>query len=261
MDVLLIDDEPLARKRLRQFLREYEDCNILGECGDGREAVNRIRELRPDVVFLDVQMPEVSGLDVLNALEPLERPLVVFVTAHDEYAVRAFEVHAVDYLLKPFDRERFRAAYEHARAIVDDRSAIAEREKLTALLSETGRMSPMPESTPDMLHDRILVKTGTRVLFLNPCDIDWVEAAGNYVKLHVANDEYIVRESITRLEAMLAARQFARVHRSTIVNLNRVRELRPWFSGEMIIVMNSGTELKLSRTYRRDLEKRVRILS
>ena len=112
-----------------------------------------------------------------------------------------------------------------------------------------------------MLHDRILVKTGTRVLFLNPCDIDWVEAAGNYVKLHVASDEYIVRESITRLESMLAPRQFARVHRSTIVNLNRVRELRPWFSGEMIIVMNTGTELKLSRTYRRDLERRVRILS
>ena len=261
MDVLLIDDEPLARKRLRQFLREYDDCNIVGECGDGRDAVTRIRDLRPDLVFLDVQMPEVSGLDVLGALEPGERPLVVFVTAHDEYAVRAFEVHAVDYLLKPFDRERFRSAYEHARALVDDRAAIGEREKLGALLAETGRVSESGEVASNMLHDRILVKTGTRVLFLNPCDIDWVEAAGNYVKLHVANDEYIVRESITRLESMLAPRQFARVHRSTIVNLNRVRELRPWFSGEMIIVMNTGTELKLSRTYRRDLERRVRILS
>jgi two-component system, LytTR family, response regulator len=261
MDVLLIDDEPLARKRLRQFLREYDDCNIVGECGDGRDAVTRIRELRPDVVFLDVQMPEVSGLDVLGALDPSERPLVVFVTAHDEYAVRAFEVHAVDYLLKPFDRERFRSAYEHARALLDDRTVIAEREKLSALLAETGRVSETTDSAPNMLHDRILVKTGTRVLFLNPCDIDWVEAAGNYVKLHVGTDEYIVRESITRLESMLAPRQFARVHRSTIVNLNRVRELRPWFSGEMIIVMNTGTELKLSRTYRRDLERRVRILS
>ena len=261
MDVLLIDDEPLARKRLRQFLREYDDCNIVGECGDGRDAVTRIRELRPDVVFLDVQMPEVSGLDVLSALDPSERPLVVFVTAHDEYAVRAFEVHAVDYLLKPFDRERFRSAYEHARALLDDRAATDEREKLSALLAETGRVSETSDSAPNMLHDRILVKTGTRVLFLNPCDIDWVEAAGNYVKLHVGTDEYIVRESITRLESMLAPRQFARVHRSTIVNLNRVRELRPWFSGEMIIVMNTGTELKLSRTYRRDLERRVRILS
>jgi two-component system, LytTR family, response regulator len=261
MDVLLIDDEPLARKRLRQFLREYDDCNVVGECGDGREAVNRIRELRPEVVFLDVQMPEVSGLDVLGALEPAERPLVVFVTAHDEYAVRAFEVHAVDYLLKPFDRERFRAAYEHARALLDDRAALTEREKLNALLADAGRVSENGNGVSDMLHDRILVKTGTRVLFLNPCDIDWVEAAGNYVKLHVGHDEYIVRESITRLESMLTPRQFARVHRSTIVNLNRVRELRPWFSGEMIIVMHSGTELKLSRTYRRDLERRVRILS
>jgi two-component system LytT family response regulator len=261
MDVLLIDDEPLARKRLRQFLRECHDCTVVGECGDGREAVNRIKELQPDLIFLDVQMPEVSGLDVLASLEPEERPLVIFVTAHDEYAVRAFEVHAVDYLLKPFDRDRFQSAFQRARALLDNRSALAERDKLNNLLSETGKVNGSSEPTGALLHDRILVKTGTRVLFLNPCDIEWVEAAGNYVKLHVGHDEYIVRESITRLESMLAARQFARVHRSTIVNLNRVRELRPWFSGEMIIVMQNGTELKLSRTYRKDLERRVRILS
>ena len=242
MDILLIDDEPLARTRLRQFLQEYEDCTIVGECGDGSEAVNRIRELQPDLVFLDVQMPEVTGLDVVEKLDEKDRPLIVFVTAHDEYAVRAFDVKAVDYLLKPFDRDRFRAAYERAREMLH-------------------RRSPERENGDDVLQDRILVKTGTRVLFVNPSDIDWVEAAGNYVKLHVGGNEYIVRESITRLENMLAARQFARVHRSTIVNLNRVRELRPWFSGEMIIVMQNGTELKLSRTYRKDLEKRVRILS
>jgi two-component system LytT family response regulator len=203
----------------------------------------------------------VSGLDVLAALDPAERPLVIFVTAHDEYAVRAFEVHAVDYLLKPFDRERFQAAFERARALLDHRAALVEREKLNALLSDTGKVSSSGNGQSDLLHDRILVKTGTRVLFLDPGDIDWVEAAGNYVKLHVGQEEYIVRESITRLESMLATRQFARVHRSTIVNLNRVRELRPWFSGEMIIVMQTGTELKLSRTYRKDLERRVRILS
>jgi two-component system LytT family response regulator len=261
MDILLIDDEPLARKRLRQFLRECNDCNIVGECGDGREAVARIRQLQPDLVFLDVQMPEVSGLDVLAALDPGERPLVIFVTAHDEYAVRAFEVHAVDYLLKPFDRERFQEAFARARALIANRAAVAEREKLSALLSETGKVAGSNEPSADVMHDRILVKTGTRVLFLDPGDIDWVEAAGNYVKLHVGENEYIVRESITRLENMLATRHFARVHRSTIVNLNRVRELRPWFSGEMIIVMQNGTELKLSRTYRKDLERRVRILS
>ncbi len=261
LDVLLIDDEPLARKRLRQFLREYEDCTVVGECGDGREAISRIRELQPDLVFLDVQMPEVSGLEVLAALEPAERPLVVFVTAHDEYAVRAFEVHAVDYLLKPFDRERFRDAYERARELFSNRAAQHQQQRLTALLAETGHVTGNTEIASPLLHDRILVKTGTRVLFLNPCDIDWVEAAGNYVKLHVGSDEYIVRESISRLEAMLGPRQFVRVHRSTIVNLNRVRELRPWFSGEMIIVMLNGTELKLSRTYRKDLERRVHILS
>jgi two-component system, LytTR family, response regulator len=261
LDVLLIDDEPLARKRLRQFLREFEDCRIVGECGDGREAIERIRELKPDLIFLDVQMPEVSGLDVLAALDPEERPLVIFVTAHDEYALRAFEVHAVDYLLKPFDRERFREAYQHARELVANRAAGEEQARLSALLAETGQAPNTPAAQESMLHDRILVKTGSRVLFLNPCDIDWVEAAGNYVKLHVGTDEYIVRESISHLEAMLAPRQFARVHRSTIVNMNRVKELRPWFSGEMIIVMQNGTELKLSRTYRKDLEKRVRILS
>jgi two-component system, LytTR family, response regulator len=261
IDVLLIDDEPLARKRLRQFLREFDDCTVIGECGDGQEAIDRIRELQPDLVFLDVQMPEVSGLEVLAALEPEERPLVVFVTAHDEYAVRAFEVHAVDYLLKPFDRERFRVAYQHARDLVSTRAAVQEHAKLNALLAETGRVSTAPQSPEPLLHDRILVKAGSRVLFLTLCDIDWVEAAGNYVKLHVGGEEYIVRESISRLESMLAPRQFARVHRSTIVNLNRVKELRPWFSGEMVIVMLNGTELKLSRTYRRDLERRVRILS
>ena len=261
MDVLLVDDEPLARKRLRQFLLEYEDCEIVGECGDGAEAVNRIRELQPDLIFLDVQMPEVTGLDVLSSLAAEERPLTVFTTAHDEYAVQAFEVHAVDYLLKPFDRERLRAAYERAREVLASRNAREDRDKLSALLEDTGRVNGNGSAASDMLHDRILVKTGTRVLFVNPSDIEWVEAAGNYVKLHVGNDEYIVRESIGRLESMLAPRQFARVHRSTIVNLNRVRELRPWFSGEMIIVMQNGRELKLSRTYRRDLEKRVRILS
>jgi two-component system LytT family response regulator len=261
LDILLIDDEPLARKRLRQFLREYDDATIVGECGDGREAITRIRDLQPDLVFLDVQMPEVSGLDVLAALEPAERPLVVFVTAHDEYALRAFEVHAVDYLLKPFDRERFRGAYERARELFNNRNAQEQQSRLTALLAEAGRVSGASEATGALLQDRILVKTGTRVLFLNPGDIDWVEAAGNYVKLHVGSEEYIVRESITRLENMLGRRNFARVHRSTVVNLNRVRELRPWFSGEMIIVMQNGTELKLSRTYRKDLERRVHILS
>ncbi|MGH7471309.1 MAG: LytR/AlgR family response regulator transcription factor [Longimicrobiales bacterium] len=261
LDVLLIDDEPLARKRLRQFLGEYDDCTIVGECGDGREAIARIRELTPDLVFLDVQMPEVNGLDVLAALDPGERPLVVFVTAHDAFAVRAFEVHAVDYLLKPFDRDRFRGAYERARELFANRAAREQHTRLSALLAETGRVDGGLDGPPPILRDRILVKTGTRVLFLNPSDIDWVEAAGNYVRLHVGADEYIVRESITRLESMLGPGQFARVHRSTIVNLNRVRELRPWFSGEMIIVMHSGAELKLSRTYRKDLERRVHILS
>ena len=261
MEILLIDDEPLARKRLRQFLAEYQDCSIVGECGDGREAVNRIRELKPDLVFLDVQMPEVTGLEVVAALDEAERPLIIFVTAHDEYAVRAFDLHAVDYLLKPYDRDRFAAAYDRARETLNNRSVREQNERLNALLEDAGRVGGEHASGSDVLHDRILVKTGSRVLFVNPCDIDWVEAAGNYVKLHVNKDEYIVRESITRLETMLAARQFARVHRSTIVNLNRVKELRPWFSGEMIIVMNNGTELKLSRTYRKDLERRVCILS
>jgi two-component system LytT family response regulator len=261
IDILLIDDEPLARKRIRQFLQEYDDCAIVGECGDGRAAIAQIRELRPDLIFLDVQMPELNGLEVLAALGPDERPLVVFVTAHDEYALRAFELHAVDYLLKPFDRERFREAYERARSRVIGRAIQEQHVRLSALLAETGLVHNGNSESGARAPDRILIKTGTRVLFLDPTEIDWVEAAGNYVRLHVGSQEHIVRESITRLEAMLRPHRFARVHRSSIVNLNRVRELRPWFSGEMIIVMEGGTEVKLSRTYRKELERRVSILS
>jgi two-component system, LytTR family, response regulator len=261
IDVMLIDNDPLARQRIRQFLREYEECTIVGECDGGRAAVAHIRALHPDLIFLDLQMPDVNGLEVLAALEPHERPLVVFVTTHDENALRAFQVHALDYLVKPFDRERFREAYQRARARAISQAQQGHHVRLSALLAEAGLVSNGTPAAAARSPDRIVIKTGTRVLFLDPTEIDWVEAAGNYVRLHVGSQEYIVRESITRLEATLRPHRFARVHRSSIVNLNRVRELRPWFSGEMIIVMQNGTEVKLSRTYRKELERRVHILS
>ncbi len=236
--VLVVDDEPLARERLRTLLEAERDVDVVAECADGVEAVAAFREARPDVVFLDVQMPGMDGFDVLEALGPDELPAVVFVTAHDRYALKAFDVHAVDYLLKPFDRERFASALERAR--LDLRAADAGR-RVLALVADLRR-----ERRP---RQRIVVKAAGRVFFLQPSEIDWMEAAGNYVRLHAGKNVHMVRDTMKGLEDRLDPDTFVRIHRSRIVNLDRVREIQPWFHGEYVIVLTTGEQLTTSRRH------------
>ena len=265
MRVLLIDDEALARKRLRQLLRGHSDIQIIGECSDGEAAVGAIREHKPDLIFLDVQMPEMNGFDVLTEIPSADRPLVIFVTAFDEYALRAFEIHALDYLLKPFDTERFAGTLERAREVMRLRGSRHDTTSLDGLLAQVAAdqrtLLQAMERQASAETERLLVKSGSRIVAVQTSDIEWVEAAGNYARIHTSDSKHLVRESISNLESVLGKTRFARVHRSTIVNLDKIKELRPWFSGEMIIILQNGTELKLSRTYRRELEQRIRVLS
>ncbi len=245
---LIVDDEPLARQRLRRLLDADPDIAVVGESGDGEQAVADLRTLRPDLVFLDVQMPALDGFGVLQALEgdtPL--PVVVFVTAHDRYALKSFEVHALDYLLKPFDKARFAVALERAKVQMRQGSAAALNERFQELL----------HSVPDRRHgpERLMVKSDGRIYFVRIEDIDWIEAAGNYVRLHVGMEAHLLRDSLTALESKLDPRRFVRIHRSTIVNLERIRELQPAFHGDYVVILRDGTELALSRSCRDKLEE------
>ena len=244
-----MDDEPLARSRVRELLATQSDVEVTGECSNGREAIAAIRSDRPDLVFLDVQMPEVTGFEVLEALEPASAPAVVFVTAFDEFAVRAFEVHALDYLLKPFDRERFLASLQRAREAVRLRAEGRLDERLGALLADLGAERRYLK--------RLLVKNGSRSVLLLAGEIDWIESAGNYVRVHVGRERHLLRETMTALEEKLDPERFVRIHRSVMVNLEWVREMEPYFHGDYVLKLLDGTRLTLSRTYRDRLQDRL----
>jgi two-component system LytT family response regulator len=269
---LIVDDEPLARQRVRKLLEVDSDISILGECSDGKQAVAELRKLRPDLVFLDVQMPVLDGFGVLQSLVGTEMPVVIFVTAHDRYALKAFEVHALDYLLKPFDKARFGAALERAKAQVRQGSAVALGDRLEKLLqtlapthlqplASKGRNeteSPMPRAAkPDAGRrlERLMVKSDGRIYFVRIDDVDWIEAAANYVRMHVGKENHLLRETLTALEKKLDPARFVRIHRSTIVNLERIRELQPAFHGDYVIVLLDGTELAVSRGFRDNLKE------
>jgi two-component system, LytTR family, response regulator len=247
---LIVDDEPLARQRLRALLEADPDIDLIGECSDGRQAVTTIRKQAPDLAFLDVQMPALDGFGVLGALGDARLPVVIFVTAHDRYALKAFEVHALDYLLKPFDRERFTAALDRAKTQVRRQNAPLVDPRLADLLQAVGGRRPAPE--------RLVVKTGGRLYFVRLEDIDWIEAAGNYVRLHTGKEDHLLRESMNGLECKLDVGRFVRIHRSTIVNVERIRELQPAFHGDYAVILHDGTELSLSRGYRERLEQHLR---
>lgn len=247
---LVVDDEPLARDRVLSLLQQEDDVEVIGECHDGTQAVAAIHNQAPDLVFLDVQMPGHNGFEVIEAVGAERMPTVVFVTAYDEYALRAFEVHALDYLLKPFGRERFRETMQHARASIDRRRSSDLGRRLLALVND---VKPEPSKL-----ERLVVKSGGRVFFLRTDQIDWIEAAGNYVRLHLGEESHLFRETMTRMEARLDARQFVRIHRSRIVNTDRVKELQPWFNGEYVVVLQSGTRLTLSRGYRDKLQEQLK---
>ena len=269
--VLVVDDESLARQRIRRLLQAEPDVEVVGEASTGREAVQCISELQPDIVCLDVQMPELDGFGVLRELGDGPLPLVLFVTAYDEHALRAFDVHAVDYVLKPVDADRFRTAFQRARTQIHQSSAA---NRLGELLATVRRVSDgAPPSTngshngaqaaangiapASAFSSRILVKHDGRMFFVKVGDIDWIEADRNYVRLHVGKVAHTIRERISHLEESLDPRLFARIHRSTIVNLNRVREMQQWFSGDYVVILDNGTRLRLSRHYRDRVEKQV----
>lgn len=243
---LIVDDEPLARRRLRSLLRNEPDIDVAGECGDGRRAVAAILEKKPDLVFLDVQMPELDGFAVLDAVEAERLPAIVFVTAYDEHALRAFEVHALDYLLKPFDRDRFRMTLERVRAEVAAQRSGSSNRELLDLISELRNSSRAQQ--------RLMVRNAGRILFLGVNEIDWIEAEGNYVRLHVGKESHLMRETMNAIEQRLAALKFQRIHRSTIVNVERVRELQPWIRGDSVVILRDNTRLTLSRNYRERFE-------
>jgi len=246
MRTLVIDDEPLARERLTMLLRAEVEIELAGEAANGRDAVALIRQTKPELIFLDVQMPELDGFGVLAELAEDERPAVVFVTAYDKFALKAFEVHAVDYLLKPFDKERFQTALRRALEHLARKQPQEIHEQLSALLNEL-RPAPQP--------DRIAVKGDGRVVFVKIADIDWVEAADNYVSLHVGKESHLLRETMTNIEAKLPREKFIRISRSTMVNVERIKELQPLFHGEYSVILRDGTKVTLSRSYRDKLQQ------
>jgi two-component system LytT family response regulator len=247
---LIVDDEPLARERLRKLLAVESDIEIVGECADGRQALAAIKKESPDLVFLDIQMPELDGFGVIAGLEDVAAPAFVFVTAYDRFALRAFEVHALDYLLKPFDRERFQKALDRARHLAQQRQSGDFNQRLSSLLSDLKSDRPEPKYL-----DRLAVKTEGRVLFFKTDDIDWIEAADNYVSIHIGAEEHLHRETMASLETKLPPHRFIRISRSTIVNVERIREMQPMFHGDYVVILKNGTKLNLSRNYREKLNQ------
>ena len=250
---LIVDDEPLARASVRRFLMAHADVRIVGECGDGKSAVAAIRNHSPDLVFLDIQMPEMDGFAVLHNVGIERMPAIIFVTAYDQYAVRAFEENVLDYLLKPFGKARFERALARVRERISQpggrdlvRTSDVQR-ILLAMESIAGRRTCL---------DRVPVLENGRIVYIRVEDIEWIEAAGNYVRLHVGARRHDVRETLTALEGKLDSDEFVRIHRSTIVNLRHVKEVHPWFHGYHLVVLINGQKLRMSR-YQREVADRL----
>ena len=265
---LVVDDEPVARDRVVRLLQQQADIELVGQCSNGLETVTAIEQLSPDLVFLDVQMPEMDGFEVVRALEAGHVPAVVFVTAYDEYAVRAFEVHALDYLLKPFSSMRFRAMLAHARDQLYRRRAGELGRKLLSLAptlwekseksekSEKAEKSDRPDNASVTRPERLLVRSAGRVHFVRTSEIEWCEAAGNYVRLHVGQESHLFRETMNSLESKLDPRHFVRIHRSTIVNVEQIEQLQSSLGGESTVILRNGVTLTLSRGYRETFQER-----
>lgn len=250
--VVIADDEPAARRGVRLLVERDEALHVVGEASDGHETVELIRRQRPELVFLDVQMPGCDGFEALGMLETAMMPAVVFVTAYDEHALRAFEVNAVDYLLKPYDDARFEAALQRAKGEVRRRRLDEVGTRLTQLLDylqQSEARAAAEREAAGGAAERILVKSSGEIFFLKPEEIDWIEAEGDYMKFHVGGRSHLMRETMARLEARLDPKRFIRIHRSTIVNIDRLRKLSPSFAGEYAVVLHDGTKLKLSRGY------------
>lgn len=239
---LIVDDEPLAREWVRGAVAEDHELEVIGECGNGFEAAESIRRLKPDLVFLDVQMPGLDGFGVLEALSPDEIPAIVFVTAFDQYAVRAFEAQAVDYLMKPFSRERLEEAVRRVRELLKGRSLEDFRESIGKIVEKIRRDRSYPEW--------VLLKAEGKNVFVKVRDIDWIESSRNNVRIHVGQVVYLLHETTSAIAQRLDPRKFLRIHRSSIVNIERIKELHPWFNGDYAVFLRDGTQLTLSASYR-----------
>ena len=244
--MLIIDDEPIARQGLRTLLASHRELEIIGECRNGREAVKAIAEQSPDLVFLDVQMPRMNGFEVVAEIGADDMPAVVFVTAYDEYAIKAFEVAALDYLLKPFDEDRFEKAIGRIKAHFSKTSFNQLNSSLSALLKSIDRETPKQD-------ERVVIKSGGRIFFVNIDEIDWIEAAGNYVRLHVGDKSHLLRQTMDGIFEKLSEDKFVRIRRSVIVRISQIKMLQPLFKGEYQITLKDGTELNSSRRYRDQL--------
>jgi len=247
---LIIDDEPLARRGIRARLKPISDFVVLEDCEDGVAGIKAIRRHNPDLVFLDIQMPGLSGFDMLKRLPKNRRPLIIFLTAYDEYALRAFEVHALDYLLKPIDGERFAEAIDRARRQLKFETADSIEERLRNLIDEqTASKRPSPYV------ERFTIRSGSRITFVVVDEIDWIESVGDYATLHFGNKSSLLRETLNALETRLDPEKFVRIHRSAIVQVSRICELRTLPNRELRIRLISGADLKVSRTYRDRLDR------
>ena len=244
---MIVDDEPLARLRVRDLLADAEDIEVSAECANGAEAIQAIEESAPDMLFLDVQMPELDGFDVLQAVGVGRVPVVIFVTAYDQFALRAFEAHALDYLLKPFDDERFEAALQRARGRIHQQQGGDLDLRLRALLEEMrGGRGYL---------QRLVVPSGHRSIFIRTEEIDWIEAERNYIRLHVRDQAHLLRENLSRIESSLDPAKFCRIHRSIIVNVDRIQAVESLFRGEYLVVLHDGTKLTSGRSYRGNLHQ------
>jgi two-component system LytT family response regulator len=242
---VIADDMPLARSRIRRYLKTDSEIEIIRECSRGGEAIEAINNLKPDLVFLDVEMPEVSGFEVLQAINLDPAPVVIFVTAYDQFTLRAFDYHALDYLLKPFDEARLKRALERAKRELKQTKQTDINEQLQSVLQNGKAESKFLK--------RIAIKSGERTFFLPTDDIDRVSTAGNYLELHVGKQTHLIRERMCELEAKLDPTKFVRIHRLSLINIERVREMQPLFNGDYVIILHNGTRLTLSRTYREKL--------
>lgn len=246
--LLVVDDEPLIRRGIRNALAGIEDVVVVGECGSGQDAVRAIESLHPELVLLDVQMPDFSGLEVIRQVGTKKMPLTVFITAYDEYAVQAFELNAVDYLLKPFDEERFHESLERARERLAARTQTSFSEQLEALLSQKAQKRP----------ERLVVRNGDRYDLVPVDSIDWIESADNYVELHCGPKQYLLGETLTRLETKLDSARFLRIHRCRIVNLSRIVAVHPLLSGSYEMELKNGVRLTTGRQYKDAVQQMIK---
>jgi two-component system LytT family response regulator len=260
ISVLIVDDEPLAREGVALHLQDEKEFSIIGECENGSDAIRSILSLKPDLVFLDIKMPKVNGFDVVNAVGSQHMPPVIFLTAYDEYAIEAFNTHAIDYLLKPIDRVRFKESLDHARDQILKNAISKRSEQLTQLLSQTQGLSSLTTTnqTSALIPDeRLVIRSNGHIYLLKSEDIYWIEAEGDYITVHTPQKSHLVRETMKNIEARLNEQGFQRVHRSSIVNLSYVRELISLDSGDYQIILRDSTCVKLSRNYREILYQRL----